>query len=218
MQSVPSILGGKASATPTTTAVGAPKEVALRKRLNHEAALREAATAARAKALWARQWEATTAALPLVAHPQGADAPPVGTGAVYTSIDQNEFWSKASWFGLPRKKLLLYAHTIACVVHTTLCIVCIVVTSQATDPYLSVVRQRFVFTRNTTECGRLTNFTASGKSDVLAVLVESGKVHVGVASAMFFLLSSAAHATWMLACRWAPLGNILLPWLADAFG
>ena len=78
MEPVPSIFS-------TRPPAAAAKEAALRKRLTTEAALREAAIAARARAFWAQNWQASTKnVLPTASMSSGlnnANAPaPVPTG------------------------------------------------------------------------------------------------------------------------------------------
>lgn len=77
--------------------------------------------------------------------------------------------------------------------------------------------RRFLFTRNTSECGILTNFT-DDPSPPIAVLVDNGlKLHVGVASAFFFVLSALAHGLWVYAYFNRRLWEKLFGWLVDAW-
>ena len=103
VEAVPSIFGRSSGSARRPTAASDTKDPALRKRgfaLN-EAAVREAAVAARAKALWAHQWRATTTeVLPMTAtaRPTTATLRPsplaaTTTGVAYTSLEQAEFWA-----------------------------------------------------------------------------------------------------------------------------
>jgi len=215
MEEVPSILGHKD---------------VLRQRLTRENALREAAVAARAKVFWQQRWNSQ--ALPLTAAtvqstiggssplvpvaPTGVAAA-VPTRAIYNPVALDEYWNPVSFFGLRRDRLLFLAHSVCAGVHTTFALVTCFVSASSTDPYLDTWRQRFVFTRNTTECGLYTNFTDAGESRVTAVLIPDGELHTGWATAGFFLLSAVAHLLWVAACLYDPLGNKLLVWLADAW-
>lgn len=115
MEEVPSILSSKD---------------VLRKRLTQEVAMKEAATAARAKMFWKQQWEQnalplTTANIgrsagrsPLVATTAATHGPPVvTTNAVYSQVVTDESWNQVSLFGLRRDRVLFGAHAICAVVH-----------------------------------------------------------------------------------------------------
>jgi len=139
------------------------------------------------------------------------------TGAIYRSIAVDEAWSTPSLFGLRRDRLLFLTHSFAAAAHFIFLIVTSIITAQSADPYLSTWRQQFVFTRNTTTCGRDTVFNASiGEDPIVAVLVPSGQIHVGAATACFFALSCGFSLIWMLASTYDPLGRVLLGWLSDA--
>lgn len=76
---------------------------------------------------------------------------------------------------------------------------------------------RFIFTYNSTTCGRNSNFT--GEKEIVAVLVPTGgNFNVAVASGGFFFLSALFHGFWVFGMTvWEPLGRLLLGWLAAAF-
>jgi len=82
-------------------------------------------------------------------------------------------------------------HAAACALHIVLFVVTIAFSAGVDDPFLPLWRQRFIFTRNTTLCGR-DSFQEQDESRIVAVLEPSGSsFHVGWASACFFLLSCA---------------------------
>lgn len=208
MEEVPSILGSRD---------------ALRQRRQQETALREAAVAARAKLFWAAKWQQQTLPVTVANVKSSLGSSPLvpsvatntkPTAAVYSPVAIDESWNQVSLFGYRRDRVLFGAHAICAVVHFTFFLVTALVSASSTDPYLDTWRQRFTFTRNTSECGILTNFTAAGESDVTAVLIPESELHTGWASAMFFGLSFIAHTLWVAACLYDPLGNKLLVWLA----
>ena len=200
---------------------------ALRKRLTHESAMREAATAARARVFWQTKYQQQQ--LPITAANlkslNGTPlAPPAAsraittttttTNAVYSPVALDEGWNQLSLFGYRRDRVLFGAHAICALVHFVFFLITLIVSASATDPYLDTWRQRFVFTRNTSECGLYSNYTDSGESPVTAVLIPEGQLHTGWATAGWFGLSCAAHTCWVVACLYNPLGNKLLVWLA----
>lgn len=140
------------------------------------------------------------------------------TGAVYQPVAVDETWGTLSLFGVRRDRLLFLTHSFAAAAHLIFLIVTSVITAQSADPYLSTWRQQFVFTRNTTTCGRDTVFNASiGEDPIVAVLVPAGQIHIGAATACFFALSCGFSLVWVLASTYDPLGRVLLGWLSEAY-
>ena len=76
---------------------------------------------------------------------------------------------------------------------------------------------RFIFTYNSSVCGRNSDFT--GQPEIVAVLVPTGRnFNVAVASGGFFFLSALFHSFWVIGMTvYEPLGRLLLGWLAAAF-
>jgi hypothetical protein len=119
--------------------------------------------------------------------------------------------------GVRRDQLVWLMHCLCCLIHTVMAIVVFAVSANADDPWLPMYRQRFLFTRNTTECGILTNFT-DDPSPPIAVLVDNGlKLHLGVASAFFFVLSALSHGLWVYSYFNRRLWETLFGWLVDAW-
>lgn len=214
MQEVPSILSSKD---------------ALRKRLTQEVALKEAAVAARARVFWKKQWEqqalpVTTSTVltmgrsPLATSNHAPAPPTVAINAVYSPMALDEGWATPSLCGIRRDRLLFLAHSAAAILHGVFAITALLITAQSNDPYLQTWRQQFLFVRNTTTCGRdsLFNETA-GEDPITAVMVPAGRIHVGLASAFFFILSCAFSLIWVAALTYDPLGRVLLGWLSNAY-
>ena len=82
----------------------------------------------------------------------------------------------------------------------------------------SSTRGRFLFTRNESSCGVLANFTGTPEDEVpVAVLVQSGSIHTGAATAGFFALSALAHGLWVATAGSRFLYTKLFGWLDDSF-
>ena len=187
MNDVPRIVGG----------AGAQND-ALRKRLSMERELQRAATHARAKAHWAQEWSKQS--VPLVS----AAAP---TNAVFQPVGITDYWSQPSVWGIRRDRVVWIGHAVACMVHLSLMILTLVASAQAEDPWVRLSRAQFLFTRNVTDCGILTNFSES--TPPLAVQINTGAWHIGAATAGFFALSASAHGLWVAAGFYDGLGKFL---------
>ena len=109
-------------------------------------------------------------------------------------------------------------HCAAAALHLVLFIVTLAFSAGVDDPYLTLWRQRFIFTRsNTSACGP-NSFQEDDENRIVAVLEPSGsKVHVAWASACFFLLSFAFHSIWVIGGLYDPVGRILFAMLDSAF-
>ena len=172
---------------------------------------------ARAKAFWKKSYDDAAVALPLSAAATKSFPAPPGTGAVYAPVALSDDWSKLGLCDVRRDRLLFAAHTCAAVLHAIFMITALVITLQSDSPYLQTWRQQFLFVRNTTTCGRNSLFNETGEDEVVAVLIPAGRIHVGLASAAFFMLSCLFSCIWVLASTYDPLGRVLLGWLADAY-
>ena len=206
---------------------------ALRQRRQLEHEMRVAATVARARQHWSQNWESTQ--IPLGGTRQVAVPAPAPTAAstnqwplsfpsaapmsaIYQSVNNDTYWGTLSVGGLRRDKIVLFSHAAAMAIHLVLLITTIIVAASSdADPNLSIWRQRFIFTYNSSACGRNSNFT--GEKEIVAVLVPTGgNFNVAVASGGFFFLSALFHSFWVIGMTvWEPLGRLLLGWLAAAF-
>ena len=139
---------------------------ALRKRLTHETAMREAATAARARVFWQHKYQqqilpVTAANLksaggtPLAPAASAKYSPvpattalmvgvhaAVSTDAPYSPISKTPYWNTIAACGLRRVQIVHYTHVAALCVHLTLLIMTIAVSADTDDPTLSLWRQR----------------------------------------------------------------------------
>ena len=149
--------------------------------------------------------------------PSGGRAGVVGVRHSQAVLDAMATLATRTAIGVRRDQLVWLMHCLCCVIHTVMAIVVFAVSANADDPWLPMYRQRFLFTRNTTECGILTNFT-DDPSPPIAVLVDNGlKLHIGVASAFFFVLSALAHGLWVYSYFNRRLWYTLFGWLVDAW-
>ena len=201
---IPRIVGGSSS-------TGA-NDALLRKRIHLEHELARAATAARAKQAWQEEWRRKTLPMQSVVAPT-----PAPTAAVYSPLAVTSYWATPTVFGWRRDRFVWTGHAIAAAVHLALCLTCAIVSSQAIDPTLRLSRSQFIFTRNNSECGVLTNWSGVEADHPIAVLTPVATFHVGAASAAFFGLSFLAHSIWVLAGLWDPLGALLFGWLQDCW-
>jgi hypothetical protein len=207
---------------------GTPRDAeALRRRLDAASAEEAARARQRQAASWRQAWKeiplnrataiATSSDEPLLHWGRGAPlvhstgARPFDEPAV---VGPN--WSKVGLCGFRRDKLLWTAHLACCLLHLTFMVVTLSVSATG-DTTLTTWRQRFLFTRNESTCGVLANFTDTPEGDVpVAVLVQSGSIHTGAATAGFFALSAIAHGLWVAttSSRW--LYSALYGWLDNA--
>ena len=80
-----------------------------------------------------------------------------------------------------------------------------------------VLVRRFLFTYNSSTCGRLSNFTGDER-ELVAVLVPTGaKANVALLTGLFFALSAAFSGLWVLGAYYEPLGQLLYTNLQRAF-
>ena len=202
---------------------------ALRRRLDAASAAEAAAARERQQSTWRQAWKeiplknATAASLnsgdPLLQW-GGARGPALAsTGA--RPFDEvglvSSNWAQPGFCGFRRDKLVWSLHLACCLLHLTFMIVTLSVSATG-DTTLTTWRQRFLFTRNETTCGVLANFTGVPEDEVpVAVLVQSGSIHTGAATAGFFALSAFAHGLWVATAGSRFLYTKLYGWLDDAF-